>query len=128
MKKLKCYVAGKLSDPTELYIQNLHKMCIWSEKVRKLGVAVYVPGIDFMLGFLYGNWTYKDYFENSQPWLEASDFVFLVPGYEDSEGTAKEITTATDVGIPVFYYIPTLKLWMKKPVYNQRKEQVCLSG
>jgi hypothetical protein len=96
------YVAGKLNADACGYIINVHRMIIWAEKVRKLGFAVFVPGLDFLQGLVFGDWEYPDYFDNSQPWLDASDAVFLVPGWETSTGTAREIERAKAQGIPVF--------------------------
>jgi len=98
----KVYVAGKLNSDACGYIKNVHRMIIWGEKIRKLGFAVFVPGLDFLQGIVFGNWDYPDYFNNSQPWLIASDAVFLVPGWETSEGTKKEIERAKKHNIPVF--------------------------
>jgi hypothetical protein len=96
------YVAGKLNDDACGYIKNVHKMIIWAEKVRKLGFAVFVPGLDFLQGVIFGNWEYTDYFDNSQPWLDAADAVFLVPGWEQSKGTSLEIARAKRKNIPVY--------------------------
>ena len=96
------YVAGKLNDMACDYIKNVHRMIVWSEKVRKLGFAVYVPAIDFIQGMVFGDWNYDDYFDNSQAWLDASDAVFLVPGWETSEGTKREIERVREQNIPVF--------------------------
>lgn len=96
------YIAGKLNGMACDYIKNVHQMIIWAEKVRKLGFAVFVPGLDFLQGMLFGDWEYTDYFDNSQPWLEVADAIFLVPGWESSKGTQKEIERATKQGIPVF--------------------------
>jgi len=96
------YIAGKLNSDACGYIKNIHKMIIWAEKVRKLGFAVFVPGLDFLQGVLFGNWEYSDYFNNSQPWLDKADAIFLVPGWETSEGTKKEIERAKSRNIPVF--------------------------
>jgi len=102
------YIAGKLNDDACGYIKNVHRMIMWAEKVRKLGYAVFVPGIDFLQGVIFGDWEYKDYFNNSQPWLDASDAIFLVPGWETSEGTKREIERAKANGIPVYSDIDML--------------------
>jgi hypothetical protein len=104
------YVAGKLNDDACGYIKNVHRMIIWAEKVRKLGFAVFVPGLDFLQGVIFGNWDYLDYFDNSQPWLDVSDAVFLVPGWEKSKGTAKEIERAKSKNIPIFSNLTNLAL------------------
>lgn len=100
MKKV--YIAGKLNDDAVGYIKNCHKMIKVAKVVRDLGFAVYVPCIDFLEGLVDGNFDYPDYFENSQPWLMSSDAVLLVPGWEDSKGTAREIELAKSLGIPIF--------------------------
>ncbi len=96
------YVAGKLNSDACGYIKNIHKMIIWAEKVKKLGFAVFVPGLDFLQGVLFGDWEYSDYFDNSQPWLDSADAVFLVPGWETSEGTKREIERAKKQNIPIY--------------------------
>ena len=109
LAKRRVYIAGKLNDDACGYIQNLHRMIAAAELVRKAGFAVFVPGIDFLQGIVAGNLGYADYFENSQAWLEVSEAVFLTPGWETSQGTAKEILRATGLGIPVFEDIEKLK-------------------
>ena len=106
--KFRVYVAGALNSGAVGYIKNLHKMIIWAEKVRKAGFAVFIPGIDFLCGVIHGNWEYEDYFDNSQPWLECAHALFVVPGWESSDGTKKEIKRAEDLHIPVFFDIKKL--------------------
>ena len=100
MKKV--YVAGKLNGMACDYIKNIHRMIIAAEGVRKAGFAVFVPGLDFLQGVIFGNWDYPDYFDNSQPWLDASDAIFLTPGWEESSGTKREIERAKAQNIPVY--------------------------
>jgi len=96
------YIAGKLNGMACDYIKNVHRMIITSEEVRKMGFAVYVPGIDFLQGVIFGDWDYADYFDNSQAWLDVSDAVFLTPGWETSEGTKREIERAKTHNISVY--------------------------
>lgn len=105
------YIAGKLNDMACDYIKNIHNMVVWSESVRKKGFAVFVPGIDFLQGVVFGDWEYDDYFDNSQPWLAASDAMFVTPGWEKSIGTKREIELAESLGIPVFYSVDDLVMW-----------------
>ena len=97
------YIAGKLNGMACDYITNIHRMIVWSEVVRKAGFAVFVPGIDLLQGLMFGDWEYSDYFNNSQPWLAASDAVFVTPGWEESEGTKREMKLAKELGIPIFH-------------------------
>lgn len=101
MKRI--YIAGKLSNDNVIgYIHNVHKMMEVAEKIRLEGYSVYVPAIDLLMGIKFGYTKYEDYFNNCQPWLEASDAVFLVPGWETSPGTRREMETADVLDIPIF--------------------------
>lgn len=100
MKRI--YIAGKLNGMACDYIKNIHRMIIAAEKVREAGFAVFVPGLDFLQGVIFGDWDYIDYFDNSQAWLDVSDAIFLTPGWETSEGTRKEIKRAQVQNIPVY--------------------------
>jgi len=108
------YIAGALNGMAVDYIQNLHRMIKVAEIIRKEGVAVYIPGIDFLNGLVNGDYTYEDYFNNSQPWLDVSDAIFLVPGWEESKGTAREIERAKGKDIPVFEKLDDFVKWLEE--------------
>lgn len=108
------YVAGPLNAGAKDYIQNLHKMIITAEKIRKLGCAVFVPGLDILQGIVFGNWDYYDYFDNSQPWLDVADIVFFSKGWEQSEGCVNEHVRAVRNGQLICYGLELLKEFLKK--------------
>ena len=109
MKQIKkVYIAGKLNDMSVDYIKNLHYMIKEADKVRKKGFSVYVPCLDILMGLVIGNYKYKDYFNNSQPWLESSDAIYVLNNYKTSKGTLKEIETAHQKHIPIFYNLEDL--------------------
>ena len=112
-KRIKVYIAGALNSNAIGYINNLHRMIFWSEKIRKLDVAVFVPGNDLLMGLVVGNYEYTDYFENSQPFLDVCDAIFLVPGWEKSKGTRREIKRAEKKVIPVFDKLADFKKFLK---------------
>jgi hypothetical protein len=103
-RKPRVYIAGKLNDMAVDYLKNVSNMMETAEMVRKEteGYGVFIPAIDLLMGIKFGYSTYDDYFDNGQFWLQASDAVFLTPGWESSKGTKKEIETATELNIPVF--------------------------
>ena len=111
MRTMRVYVAGKLNDDAVGYINNLRAMFFTAERVRKAGFAVFVPGLDFLMGVVIGGWEYSDYFDNSQPWLAASDAVFVGANWKTSAGTAREIEYAESLGIPVFLSREMLREW-----------------
>ena len=59
-----CYVAGALNDVSCAYIQNVRNMILWADKIRALGYAVFIPGIDLLCGIACSGWTYDDYFNH----------------------------------------------------------------
>ncbi len=99
---VRVYIAGKLNADAVGYIRNVHKMNQTAKMVRDEGFSVYVPCNNLLEGLIDGDFEYEDYFNNSQPWLLASQAVFLVPGWEDSKGTQREIELAKSKKIPVF--------------------------
>jgi len=108
---IRVYVAGRLDGGAIYYIQNLHRMLTWATELRRNGFSVLVPGLDLLLGLFAGNWEYEDYFDNNQPWLAVADALFLVPGWEGSPGTLKELEVARMEGIPVFGKFEELMKW-----------------
>ena len=111
MKRI--YIAGALNADAVHYIQNLHRMIIWADKIRKQGCGVFIPCLDFLSGLVDGHYNYSDYFDNNQPWMEVADAIFVTPGWENSGGTHKEITRAAELDIPVFYTIESFMEWLK---------------
>lgn len=102
MKKT-VYVAGALNGMACDYIKNMNNTIVHAIRIKKIGFAVYVPGTDFLLGLVDGNFEYPDYFDNSQPFMVKCDYIFVCPGWENSNGTKKEIELAETCQIPVVY-------------------------
>lgn len=127
MKKLKIYVAGKLNDYACEYLSNVHKMIKTARMLREHGFAVYVPCNDLIEGVVDGEFQYKDYFDNSQPWLLSSDAVFLVPGWETSEGTNREKKLAEENGIPVFDSIDDLLAFSFSLISRPKTPKECFT-
>ena len=115
MKKI--YIAGKLNAMAVDYLYNVHKMMVTAQEVKSAGYSVYVPAIDLLMGIMHGYTKYEEYFDNSQPWIECADAIFLVPGWESSEGTKREIALAEKNGVPIFSDIEKMneyfELWEK---------------
>ena len=115
------YVAGKLNDDTIGYLLNIHKMLKVAEEARQAGFVPFIPALDLLMGICFGYTDYEQYFGLSQEWLKRSDGVLLVPGWETSKGTKREIITANEYGIPVFKNLKEMKNHFKKFI-NQTDE------
>jgi len=102
MKRI--YIAGALNSDACGYIQNLHLMSLYAEKVRRIGCAVYNPGTDFIQGVISGDLEYTDYVDNTLEFLKVCDALAVVPdNYNNSLGVRNEILMARECGIPVLY-------------------------
>jgi hypothetical protein len=107
-RRTRIYVAGPLNALACDYLKNVHQMMQCAEALRKKGYSVYVPALDLLMGLTFGNYEYGDYFENSQPWLDASDAMFLCLGWEKSVGTLRELDRAAQRCIPHYCDIDKL--------------------
>lgn len=96
-------------------------MATVAETIRQEGASVYIPFMDMLMGYKFGYYDYNDYFDNSQPWLDVADAVFLVPGWETSTGTRREIVRADKSKIPVFTDISQLRSFLKPVI-------ICIVG
>lgn len=112
---MKVYVAGPLSskedtdrDPSKVvtdYIRNISIMCKVASMLRKAGHHPFVPGLDFLIGVVNGDWEEEDYRGMGMSLLEVSDAVFVI---SDSYGVRKEIERAQELCIPVYYELEDL--------------------
>lgn len=120
---IKVYVAGAYTAPTVVQVlANMRRGIDAAVQIAKLGMAPYCPWLDFQYG-LVSAMPVEVYKEISMEWLRASDAVFVVPGWENSEGTNAEINEACDRDIPVFFSLRSLVNWaMAHTDENLKKE------
>lgn len=113
MKFNRIYVAGAMSssDPIQ-FLENLRRGMRLSTECLLAGFSVFSPFIDYSFFFQLrdGERIPIDVIQRqSMAWLEVSDAVLLVHGYEQSKGTAKELERARHLGIPVFHSLDDLE-------------------
>jgi nucleoside 2-deoxyribosyltransferase len=103
------YIAGRLSKNEDhsvsdavQYLYNVSKMMETAQTVKEAGYSVLVPALDLLMGMKFGYKTYDDYFNNNLVWVAKADAVYLVPTWETSPGTRREMQYAIDNGVPVF--------------------------
>lgn len=107
-RRARIYVAGPLTGMTGDYWRNIRNMLLCAERVREKGYSVYIPGLDVLVGIMFPECDGAAMFENSQPWLDASDAMFLCPGWEKSVGTLRELDRAAQRRIPHYCDIDKL--------------------
>ena len=102
------YVAGALSAEHPLgYLENVAEFERDTVFFESQGFAVFSPAEDFLRmiarKLLNQETDMKKIYGNSMVFLERSDAVSVIPGWENSKGTIAEIRRAEELKIPVFY-------------------------
>jgi len=126
---MRVYVAGKYSADNVIdVLGNIHDGIKVSAQIMKAGMNPFCPFLDYQFQFFDKSLTVEDYYRYSMAWLEVSDVVFVLPGWENSKGTLAEIKRAEELGIRIIYedineligyYIATKK---PKDMFKFKKE------
>ncbi len=105
------FCACKYTEPSTYQIQrNIHNATFYVQEVALLGGVPLCPA---MIGAnLEGVQSYLWWGDAYINLLRRCDAVFMVPGYERSNGAMKELTEALAIGMPVFYELEDLKDWL----------------
>ena len=102
------YVAGAYSADNVINVfENMRKGIELSYEVLKAGFSPFCPWLDYHFS-LMGEVSIEEYYRYSMAWLEVSEAVLVVPGWEDSAGTKKEMVRAHELGIPVYFSLGEL--------------------
>ena len=106
---IRLYIAGAYSSDNVIGIlDNIREGLRASTKAFLAGFAPFCPWSDrdFQIMLRDGETlTVQDYYDYSISWLKVSDGMLLVPGFEKSSGTKKEIEIAEQLGIPIFFFL-----------------------
>ena len=111
MKRI--YVAGPYSaDNVMDVLRNIRNGIEASQQVFVQGYAPFCPWLDYHYVLMdFGDaLTLQDFYEYSIAWLEVSDGLLVLEGWEKSEGTIREMTYAKMNNIPIFYDIDEICL------------------
>ena len=123
MKKI--YIAGAYSSDNVLgVLDNIRKGLRASTEIFLAGFAIFCPWADhlFNLQLREGETlTVQNFYDYSIEWLKVSDIMVLLPGWENSTGTKKEIEIAKSLNIPVYSYEDFKKEFMEKPNANKQE-------
>jgi hypothetical protein len=108
------YVAGAYSANNVIDIlKNIGRGEEYSSKIFMMGMAPFCPWHD--KNYVTHNWneifSVQQFYDYSIAWLEVSDAMFLVPGWENSKGTLAEIAIANRIGIKIFDNLSELQKW-----------------
>jgi hypothetical protein len=112
---LRVYVAGAYSANNILTaLDNIRKGNRAGLEVLMAGMTPFVPFQDFMFQLMLQDderLTIDHYYQYSIDWLLQSEVMLVLPNYEDSKGTLKEIEIAKENNIPIYYNMEDLLLF-----------------
>lgn len=115
---IRLYVAGAYSSDNVIgVLDNIREGLRASTKAFLAGFSPFCPWADFLYQFMLRDgetFTVQDYYNYSISWLKVSDGMLLVPGFEKSSGTKKEIEIANELGIPVFFFLDDAITYFEK--------------
>ncbi len=107
--RTRIYIAGSITpinkkeNPVLEYGKNFMKFLDAARRLAKNGYAPFVPIFDFPLS-VYGSeeLDVNAFYEISLSYLTACDAIFLLPDWESSKGTKRELQVASNSGIPIY--------------------------
>lgn len=108
---MRIYIAGKYNDSNIVdCLANIRRGIEMGALLVNGGYAVFCPFLDYQFAFTsHGSSLTKAQFQaNSMAWVDVSDALLILPGWETSGGTKREIARAEELGIPVFYSLEEL--------------------
>ena len=119
------YVAGPYSADNVLgVLRNIGYGEDWCSFLFCEGFAPFCPWHDksYAMNAANGRPTVQDFKDLSFAWLEVSEAVFLIDGWEKSEGVKAEIAFAEAHGIPVFSDYDKLLEWKESVLKASENE------
>jgi len=103
------YIAGPYSSAdTMTVLENIGKGIRVAADLLLLGFAPFCPWLDCLIVIHGRSLSISDMKAYSMAWLERSDCVLVLSGWENSEGTKAEIARAQELEIPVYYNMADL--------------------
>jgi len=111
---LRVFIAGPYNADNVLSVLgNMRRGMEMSVKVLKAGMSPFCPWLDYHFSLIDDSLTIQDYYNYSIAWVEGSEALLVLEGWESSVGTKGEIARAEELGIPVFYSFRALLKWQK---------------
>jgi len=96
--------------PAVEYIFNIKDMILAANQLARKGWAPFCPGVDF-LNFLLSapdEQLLERIWGIDLAWLEVSDAILMLPGWERSEGSRMEYSRAVELRMPIYLSVDSV--------------------
>lgn len=94
------YIAGPISGPkVTVWINNLHRFFNMENMLWRHGYSPINPAADLIASIMHGQYEYEDYLGKDEALVKRSDYIFMLPGWECSEGACREYQWALQAGV-----------------------------
>lgn len=113
---IRVYVAGPYSANNVLdVLKNIGRGQKACAELFRLGFAPFCPWHDksFVTDQPEEQFTVEQFYRYSMAWLDVSDCILILPGWEESSGTIAEYERASELGIPQFFNKEDLVEWAR---------------
>ena len=105
---MRIYIAGPYSSPNIIQgLRNIREGNKVAAKLLTMGYSPFSPFLDHIFSF-YEDISVEQYYKYSLDFLEVCDAMLVLPGYEKSVGTLKEIEFAEKRGIKIYHSLEEL--------------------
>jgi hypothetical protein len=89
------YIAGPISGPNvESWVRNLHRFFAMENMLWRHGFSPINPAADLIAAIMHGQYEYEDYLDKDESLVKRSDYIYMLPGWECSEGASREYAWA----------------------------------
>ena len=113
------YVAGPYNADNVIdVLNNMRRGIRISVELLVHGFAPFCPWLDYNFQ-LQAELTIKQFKDFSMAWVQVSDAIFMITGWENSKGAIAEKEEAERLHIPVFYDLDSLLAWGKSKTCHE---------
>lgn len=104
---MRVYVAGPYSSGDIIQVlENIRVGQRASVEILLAGHEPFCPWLDYQFQFVLRDGerlTVEDYYRYSMAWLEVSDCMVVLAGWQTSKGTRAEMNRAMELGIKIYF-------------------------